>query len=239
MNTFTNGRQVLPPNERELSYVDKCIEKELARRARKTPPMEFEGSFPNQARYRAENKHNKYTWKEIDDHRMEIFDLNYWKREAEHFRDEFIKVTMDCLLVDQINNGVHPADAWRDTAFAFQRKLRRQGLSNQEIYHIRLGIEPDEYWDREVDLFERISLEHRYKFYRKLGNLPTWSTVDSEGLTLAAPYVRKQSPNRPVRPAKELRRSRRVQIANERKGSTTPTTRERSKTRRGKYKPRR
>lgn len=238
-NTFTDGKQILPPADWELSYVDRCIERELTRRARATSPAaRFLEPIPDQARSYAKSLHRAYTTTEVDDHRREISNLEYWKCEAERFRDEFIRITMDQLPNEQLNDGMHPADAWRNTAFALHRKLKRQGLSNEQIYQARLGIEQDTYWDRKVDLFERASLEHRYKFYRRLGNLPTWSPVDSEGLTLAAPYVRKHSPYRSVQPVRELRRLRRVQIANERKGSTTSRTRKKLETRRGKYKPR-
>lgn len=168
----------------------------------------------------------KLTMDEIDTHRQEIPYADYWRREAKELCDELSNAIMENLSHEHHREGVHPADAWKEITMALRRKLRRYGLSSQQLHTVRSRIKDDPYWEPELDLFERLGAKREHDFYRQLKRtrgMPSQTPEESfSDLTPAHEALVRTFYERFASATQPIRRSQRLQLLQKRNGGTTP-----------------
>lgn len=171
-STPTHFLLELVPSSDDLEYIDETINKEAKGRPEASEAVVLDNE-PRKESYRsvAENYQTGYLPNQIEQYRMGIPYLDYWKAEAEQMHEHLSKTTLQQLIDEYVADGsTHVADAWKNIALALRRKLKRQGHSVDELDDVRRRIESNDYWKPEAELFERLNCLWDYDFWQKRSN---------------------------------------------------------------------
>jgi len=85
-----------------------------------------------------EIEHNRFKPDEVEKFRMGISEHKYWEPEARHLKDLLSDVILQNLL--RKYNADNMLENWRKIAIAYRSRLRREGLSMQQVRESRLSI---------------------------------------------------------------------------------------------------
>ena len=148
---------------------------------------------------------------------MGITERGYWECEARHLKDQLSELVWQNLLDEYIMDGVPATDGWRNIAMAYTRRLRRQGLSTQQVRESRLSIKNQSYWKPEAELLRGISAlrehEMQEQYWEKrarLSGIPSPPKSETQHQYLERrPRRQRQTPTK--QPARQSQRSRRSQ----------------------------
>ncbi|RMD43392.1 hypothetical protein DV735_g1701, partial [Chaetothyriales sp. CBS 134920] len=88
--------------------------------------------------------------------RMGISDIEYWEREARHYRDAANEqIWQNALSKYSQRHMPATAEAWRCIAKFYQGVLIENGLPLQQAKDVRLSIDAEKYWQLEARFYQR------------------------------------------------------------------------------------
>jgi hypothetical protein len=88
---------------------------------------------------------------------MSIPEPAYWKREAEFYREELSDTIWKQLITAYRDDVTTEAEKWRNIAFAYKKRLHRQGRTLDDVRQRRLLIEDQAYWKPEAEHLRKAS----------------------------------------------------------------------------------
>lgn len=152
------------------------LEEAANRREAATPEITFDNEVQC-FEWLCEEERPKFEPNEIDKLRMGITERGYWEYEARHLKDQLSELVWQNLLEEYIVDGEPATDGWRNIAMAYTRRLRRQGLSTQQVRESRHSIKNQSYWKPEADLLRGISAlrehEMQAQYCEKRAGIPS------------------------------------------------------------------
>ena len=202
---------VPPPTAEDLF---ERLEETANRQKAATPEITFEDEVEECYEWLCEEERPKFEPNEIDELRIGITEASYWECEARHLRDRLSELIWQNLLRDNLMDGVSATDGWRDVVMAYRRRLRRHGLSMQQVRESRISIKTQSYWKPEAELLRGISARREHdmqeQYWERKANIQGIpSPADSE---MQHQYPETESRRHHQTPTKQpTRRSRRSQ----------------------------
>jgi hypothetical protein len=193
------------------------LEEAANRQKAATPEITFDDKVEQCFEWFCEEERPKFEPNEIDKLRMGITERGYWECEARHLKDQLSELVWQNLLDEYIVDSVPATDGWRNIAMAYIRRLRRQGLSMQQVRESRLSIKNQSYWKPEAELLRRISALHEHEMQEqywekrvRLSGILSPSKSETQHQYLERrPRRQRQTPIK--QPARQSRRPRRSQ----------------------------
>ena len=133
------------------------LEEERQRQQEATPEPIFRAQDAEQSyKWLCELEHRKLTCKDIDKHRTQIGNKEYWECEAQHWRTVLFDTIWKDLCRQHLPGGSE-VEGWRNVSLAVVRRLKRYGFDSKEIQQSRQSIDNEHYWEPEAECLRALS----------------------------------------------------------------------------------
>lgn len=129
-----------------------------------TPPPEFANADATQDyHYICEVERGKYSTCKVEQLRAPITQPAYWKAEAQRYKEELSDTIEKRLVSEYSHQYKSEADLWKRISKAYKERLRRRGVTAEQIRKSRLSIRDQAYWEPEAERLRAASAAAEYR----------------------------------------------------------------------------
>jgi len=143
------------------------LQEVLSSREDATPEPKFQRNVKQDFKYFCEVEHRRFGTNRIDKLRTQITKSAYWEREAQILKSKLADVHLESLLLKFAMDGKLTTDTWRKVRKYYAHRLKRNGLSAEQLRETRLSINEQCYWEPEAEVLrstaDRLEIDQQKK----------------------------------------------------------------------------